>query len=460
MADHRVNGSQADDVATRVRSKLEATIGSERAELWIGSDTTWQFSDGVLTLGFVTDYESQLCRRMLASELNNAVAEVVGDSRCEIRFDVRRDAEKILQQRATDNGQVNVPATSSTRSPTPQIATDSILLGDSNEMAMAAMNIAIAQPGRVSPIALHGPTGCGKSLFLSTIARQLRGRHGIKRVIALTSEQFTNDFTESLRGGGLPMFRRKYRDVDAMMLDDIQFFVGKRSTISEVRYTIDNLVQAGKQVVLTMDRPLSELAGLGDELLGRLRGGLVAPMMPIDAQIRQGLLQKLASEAGLKIVPQVLDQLAQRLVGDGRLVRGVVNRLIATAAVQPGSISWDQCWAAVHDLIHSNQPIVRLTDIERTVCGIFGLQESSLQSSSKIRSISAPRMVAMYLARKYTPAAYKEIGEYFGRRRHSTVISAEKSVETWIKDNSRVEGAQQLTIRDVIRQVEAQLKVG
>jgi chromosomal replication initiator protein len=282
----------------------------------------------------------------------------------------------------------------------------------------------------------------------------------MRRVVHMTSEQFTNDFTEGLRGGGLPMFRRKYRDVDALLLDDIHFFVGKRSTLAEVRHTIDNLLRTGKQVVVSADRPLGELTGLGEELLGRLRGGLITPLFPLDDKIRLSLLKQLTTVAAIEIDQEVLQQLAERVAGDGRLIRGLVHRLTAVASMHAGKLPWEQCWSAVMDLVQATQPIVRMADIERVVCGIFGLEPDSLQSKSKMRSVSQPRMLAMFLARKYTPAAYKEIGNYFGQRRHSTVISAEKTVSAWLSENVKLEGSRHLSVRDAIRHVEAQLQVG
>ncbi len=142
------------------------------------------------------------------------------------------------------------------------------------------------------------------------------------------------------------------------------------------------------------------------------------------------------------------------------MLSGIVNRLTAVAALHPGRLNWDDCWNAVFDLVQATRPVVRLHDIERAVCSMFGLDADSLQSQSKTRSVSQPRMLAMFLARKYTPAAYKEIGHYFGKRRHSTVISAEKTVETWLQDGSDLQLRRGLSMHDAIRHVESQLQVG
>ncbi len=332
--------------------------------------------------------------------------------------------------------------------------------GTSNELAVTTATLAVNDPGRLSPAFFHGPSGCGKSVIAASIARKLRVDQRMRRVVHMTSEQFTNDFMEGLRGGGLPMFRRKYRDVQALVLDDIQFFVGKKSTLAEVKHTLDNLIKEGRQVVCTADRSLNDLEALGSDIVGRLRGGLVAPIAPLDEKLRETLLQNELAREGVELDGEVISQLANRCCGDGRVVCGIAKRLTAAASVGGGVLTWEKAWEAVFDLVQATQPVVRIVDIDRVVCSVFGLEPQSLKSSSKMRSVSQPRMLAMFLARKYTPAAYKEIGEYFGKRRHSTVISAEKTVESWLNENAGVAVARGMSIQDAIRHVESQLQVG
>lgn len=518
---HEVNHIER-DVAAHVRTVLMSRISRERLELWIPTDTTWDFQQGILTLAFQTDFACQLCRKMLLHEIAGALREVVGATNQEIHFAVRSSSsmsrsesnhsgvaefqptmdppecagtaidEQALRPRGSSGRSVtgNLPdpvalidsadnaplptsrssssfqaglggdRASSLSSAVPQSLWGTVIAGQSNQLAWTAANLVITAPGRLTPVLIHGPTGTGKSLIVSALAQRMRSDLRMRRVVHMTSEQFTNDFTESLHGGGLPMFRRKYRDVDALLLDDIHFLAGKKSTLAEVRHTVDNLLRFGKQVVLSADRPLSELTALGEELLVRLRGGLVTPLFPLDEAIRFSLLKQLTAVAKLEIDDEILQQLCSRVAGDGRLIRGLVHRLTAVSSLHPGKLPWEKCWTAVIDLVQATQPVVRMVDIERVVCGIFGLEPSSLQSKSKIRSVSQPRMLAMFLARKYTPAAYKEIGDYFGQRRHSTVISAEKTVAAWLSGNTQLEGMRHLSARDAIRHAEAQLQVG
>lgn len=491
---HDVNQSET-DIAAQVRSALVARISSERYELWIAPETHWQWDAGTLTLTVESDFACQLVRRMLGKELASVLQTVVGPH-AELKLEVgevqpaaqtpqpiahteslESDAPETLKFPGTvpftgtttvgppapnqeSNGRESNARESNIRESFGRDFWGRFIAGGSNQLAWTTANMVVADPGRMTPVLLHGPCGVGKTHLISAIAQQLRTRCRMRRVVHMTSEQFTNDFTEAIKGGGLPMFRRKYRDVEALIIDDVQFLIGKKATLGEFKHTVDNLLRMGKQVILTADRSLNDLHALGSEVVGRLRGGLVSPLMPIDEATRSNLLQRDIDEAAIRVPSEVVKQIAGRTVGDGRVLQGIVKRLIAVASQAASDLSWEQCWNAVYDLVQATQPVVRLGDIERVVCEVFGLAPTSLQSSSKTRTIAQPRMLAMFLARKYTPAAYKEIGDYFGNRRHSTVISAERTVEEWLRDNTSLGDERGLTVRDAIRHVESHLQVG
>ena len=338
---------------------------------------------------------------------------------------------------------------------------ENFVTGNCNKMAMATVEMVLKSPGVVTPLLVYGPCGSGKTHLVQALAQRFRQIHGARRVVYLSSEQFTNDFMEAIRGSGLPSFRRKYRDVECLILDDVQFLAGKRATLQELKHTLDTLLRQGRQVILVADRSLQELSILGPDVQARLTGGMVCPLEGLDESTRRELLARLLAESRIKIAPKVVRELADKSSGDARVLFGLVNRLRALSLMLRGSFSEQQALEATQDLLTSCQPTVRLADIERAVCDVFGLEPKSLQAKGKTKTVSQPRMLAMFLARKYTRAAYAEIGDYFGHRRHSTVISAEKKVNEWLSDVSAEEGSMEVAkIREALRNVEANLRVG
>lgn len=328
-------------------------------------------------------------------------------------------------------------------------------------MAKTTAPMVLERPGSLTPLFIHGPCGVGKTHLIRGMSEQLRGRHQMRRVIYLTAEQFTIDFTDSARGSGFASFRKKYRDVDAMLIDDIQFFVGKGATLIELRNTVDNLIRSNRQVVLAGDRSLSELSGIGSELHARIAGGMICSMEPLDEECRVKLLDRLCQKNQVIVKRSTLQTLVRLTSGDARLQHGLAFRMLTAQRSSGRALEESELIACCQDLLRASQPIVRMTDIEKAVCDIFGLEPKSLQAKSKVKTISQPRMLAMFLARKYTRAAYSEIGTYFGNRQHSTVISAQKKVEDWLESNQSMDHNRgSISVRDMLRNLEATLQVG
>lgn len=334
-------------------------------------------------------------------------------------------------------------------------------VGDCNRLAFTATKMAIEEPGSASPLFFWGPAGTGKTHLLSAIRNELRRRHGLRRVVLLSAEQFTNDFTGAVRGSGLPGFRRRYRDVDALLIDDVQFVGGKRATLRELLYTVDSLLRGRCQLAFTADRPPLELEGLSDELAGRMAGGMVCALRPLDRDTRRNVLRSMAAASGAEVSDEVLDMLADSLAGDARILSGAINHLRTLGQMLGRPASWSELQQSASELLAAGRPAVNLGDIQKAVCDMFGLPSGSLRSRGQQRSVSQPRMLAMYLARQYTRAAYSEIGDYFGNRSHSTVIAATKRVEDWIADSTPLRrGATSLQPRQAIEAIENLLRTG
>jgi chromosomal replication initiator protein len=220
-------------------------------------------------------------------------------------------------------------------------------------------------------------------------------------------------------------------------------------------------MRKGKQLVLTADRPPSDLTNLGPELITRVSGGLVCAIEPADFETRLGIARGFAPRCRRPIPDEVLRLVAGELGGDARQVEGAINRLDATSEAHGRAITLELAKASLQDLFRAMHRIVRLPDIERAICETFGLEARSLHDGRKTKASSHPRMLAMWLARKYTRAAFSEISEYFGRRSHSTVISAERKVSGWVADRATVQlGQAACNVEDAIRRIETRLRMG
>jgi chromosomal replication initiator protein len=335
------------------------------------------------------------------------------------------------------------------------------MAGPSNRMALAAVELAAARPGEMSPLVVHGPSGVGKTHLLEGLCERARElRPGIVAVY-LAAEQFTTGFLQALHGSGLPGFRRTCRSAELLVIDDLQFFVGKRATLQELQQTIDALQRQGRQIVLGCDREPESIPDLGPELLTRLRGGMAARILPPEYDVRRAIVASLCQGRGLALPDEVLHYVASAMTRHARELYGAVNRLEATSRMLGIPVSLGMAEEALADLVRAGSRSVRLTDIEGAVCQAFGLDRGALQSGSRARAVNHGRMLAMYLARKHTHAALAEISSHFGRRSHSTVIAAQKAVAGWLATRSRIVLAESAwDIDEAIRRVEDILRGG
>jgi chromosomal replication initiator protein len=338
---------------------------------------------------------------------------------------------------------------------------DTFVVGASNRLAVTSAEIVVHQPGQHTPLMFHGPTSVGKTHLLEGIWSAARRQHPRLATVYLSAEQFTSHFLEALRGSGLPSFRRKYRGVGLLIIDDLQFLIGKRATQVELLHTIDTFVREGRQLVFAADRSLSELAELGPELTTRLTGGLVCHIEAPDHATRLGIVAQMARRMKLQVPPDVQQFIALRLTNHARELSGALCRLKATSQALAKPISMAMAEEALADLIRHSGRVVRLADIEKAVCDVFGLESASLQSDVKAKRVSYPRMLAMWLARKHTRAALSEIGHYFGNRSHSTVISAQKRVDGWMSTGRPLDLPEHhWPAEDAIRQIERRIAAG
>jgi chromosomal replication initiator protein len=460
----------AQEVVSALRQGLVDRIGTERFGLWFDQQVRFEVEAGCVVVQVADQFILDRIRKQFRKEIATVVRQIAGvDSSLDFQIDSRAKATvkpiSTVNARKPDSPAVTKSKSPPTRPPRNNSdrhrGLESFVVGPGNQIAVTAGRSVGERPGAMSPLFLYGPPGCGKSHISQAICATVRKSAGLRRVVSLSSEQFTSLFLGALHGSGLPSFRRKVREVDVLAVDDIQFFAGKRATLVELQHTIDSLLRNGKQLVLTADRPASDLTKLGPELITRLSGGLVCGIEPADYETRLGIAKQLAVRCRRAVPEDVLQLVAAELTGDARQIAGALNRLDASSEALKQTITIDFAKTALADIFRATVRVVQLSDIERAVCSAFALEPKTLRENCKAKSVSHPRMLAMWLARKYTRAAFSEISEYFGRRSHSTVISAEKKVNRWVADSATVQlGQGACNVEDAIRRVEMQLRTG
>jgi len=331
--------------------------------------------------------------------------------------------------------------------------------GPGNRLAHAASCEMVQTAGATfNPLVIHGASGLGKTHLLEGIAHDLKLAYPTLQIIQLTAEAFTNGFLESMRTGCLNSFRARYRSAGGLIVDDIHFLASKRATMVEFLHTFNTLIDNGAPIVLSADQHPRLICRLTDELVTRFLGGMVVKIEPPDLMTRQAILQRRAAGRGVYVPEAVIAFIAEHMRASIRELEGAFHTVIAQAVLTGKQLDLNLAKAALRDTVRHTAQAVLLRDVERVVCQLFQISVEALKSDSRARALAYPRMMAMYLARKHTGAAYSEIGRHFGGRNHSTVISAEKKVQVWLRDeeqNALLPGFE--TIVDLLANLERSL---
>jgi len=298
------------------------------------------------------------------------------------------------------------------------------VVGPSNRLAHAA-SLAVAEaPGvAYNPLFMHGSVGLGKTHLLQAICHALRRAYPNLRIVFLSTETFVNEFIAALQRAALDAFRSRYRTVDVLMLDDVQFLTRAEQTQQEFFHTFNALYDAQKQVVLSSDRPPSELEGLQERLISRFKWGLVARIDPPTLETRTAILRAKATMRGIQLPDDVVDYVATHVATNIRELEGAAIKVIGYAGLTKRPIDAALAAEALQDSLPLPNPI-RIEDIQRAIMRRFAVRLSDLQSKRRTKSIVYPRQVCMYLARQLTTHSLAEIGGYFGGRDHTTVLYA------------------------------------
>jgi chromosomal replication initiator protein len=314
---------------------------------------------------------------------------------------------------------------------------DDFVVGESNRYAHAAAH-SVADPTSTAfnPLFLYGQSGLGKTHLMQAIGHEYLKRKPSALVLYVTSEQFVNSFIESIQNKRSFDFRNQYRNVDLLLLDDVQFLMGKERTQHEVFHTFNALFDAGKKIVLTSDRPPKDLATLEDRLRSRFEWGVIADIQPPDLETRIAILHKKARQEGLSLPTEVLTYIAEWVKSNIRELEGALKRIKVYASLHNRPITLEVTREVLSHLI-VGQPQSRITieDIQRAVCEYFEISASNLLGSNRSKKFSQPRHLALYMCRELTDLSFPDIAQKFGGKDHTSVIYACRKIKKAVSDD-------------------------
>ena len=329
----------------------------------------------------------------------------------------------------------------------PKFTFDNFIVGKPNELAYAAaQRVAQSEVVSFNPLFLYGGVGLGKTHLMHAVAWNIKKRNPKKNVVYLTAEKFMYQFIKALRFKNIMSFKEQFRSVDVLMIDDVQFIIGKDNTQEEFFHTFNTLIDKKRQIIISADKSPADLDGLEDRLKSRLGWGLVADIHPLTYELRLGILQAKAEQKSLKLKQEVMEFLANKITNNVREMEGALNRLAVHASIQDSEISVDLVKDVLKDLLRTNSRKITIDEIQKKVVEQYNIKLSDMHSPRRSRSVARPRQVAMYLAKSITTRSLPEIGRKFGGRDHTTVIHAIKTIEEiMVNDPNLAEDIELLT---------------
>lgn len=321
----------------------------------------------------------------------------------------------------------------------PRYRFDNFVLGKPNELGFAAASQIAQKPGEAyNPLLLYGSTGLGKTHLLHAIGNAIRKHDPSTKVLYLDSERFVSDMIRALRHGAIDNFKKHYRSAGALLIDDIQFLAGKKSSQEEFFHTFNALFDSQQQIVLTCDRYPKEVKGLEARLRSRFGWGLTVAIEPPDFETRVAILMNKAQERGITLAEPVAFLIAKRLQSHVRDLEGALNQLIANARFTGRTITENFTREVLRDLLTVHERLITIENIQKTVCEYYKIRVSELLSKRRPRSIVRPRQMAMALAKELTQHSLPEIGEAFGGRDHTTVLHACRKIAELCETDGRL----------------------
>ncbi len=426
------------DIWPAVLEECRNNIATEAAyTLWISALTPKSFENGKVVLG-AHEFKKAVIVDKFMPVIQKAFETVLGFE-TEIQIvAVREEAE---EEEAADNNPKTFDNTF-----------DSFIVSSSNRFAYAAANAVAKNPGGVhNPLFIYGRSGLGKTHLLMAITKEILKKSPGTNILYTDGENFTNEMITHLSEKAMPDFHKKYRNADVFLFDDVQFIVGKIQVQEEFFHTFNTLVNNGKQIVLTSDRPPKDIQPLEERLTSRFEQGLLADIQPPDFETRVAIVKRKSEALGLQLPGDALEYIAENLKTNIRQLEGAVKKIHAIMLVDPSISPIELASEAIRDILTYNRPVsVTVAGIIELVGKTFGVSAQDIRSDKKKAEISSARQLSMYVIREITNLSLEAIGKEFGGKNHSTVLYSIESVEKKMEQNREFK----TTVNEIVKNIQ------
>jgi len=431
------------DLWGNVLKSMRKVVSRQVFETWFKQTTQISITNNSLVVEVPGHLYKQLLQEKYSTKIQEIVEEIA-QQRMEIIYQVAPEkADEALPLFASEFStsqdldasppehaavsELNRYVTSSLQ---PHYTFERFIVGPSNQFAHAAAQAVADKPsGSYNPLFLHGGVGLGKTHLMHAIGNTILGKKPEARVLYVQSEQFTNEMISHIRYEKMAEFRSKYRSVDVLMIDDIQFIAGKDSTVSEFFHTFNTLYGAHKQIIITSDQPPRSISNLEERIRSRFEAGLIADIQPPTLETKVAILQKKADEMGLILPNDIALFIASKVKSNIRELEGSLVNLTARSSLTGAKIDMDAAWESLRQYVSDNDHTLTIETVQKQVAQYFDIKTSALRAKGRTQDVSIPRQIAMYLCREFTNQSLSEIGKKFGGRNHTTVIHACRKVE-------------------------------
>lgn len=407
---------------------MQSKISKPSYDTWLSQTNAKELKEDTLIVSVPNDFTKNWLDQRYTSVVDSLLYEMTG-SKINVRFETIEELEK--QEEPEEKPEQPVSPSPNPNMLNPKYTFDTFVVGAANRFAHAAcLAVAEAPAKSYNPLFIYGGVGLGKTHLMHAIGHYVKEYHPDRKVAYLSSEKFTNEFINSIMENKADFFRNKYRSVDILLIDDIQFLAGKEQTQEEFFHTFNTLHEENKQIIISSDRPPREIPTLEERLRSRFEWGLITDISPPDLETRIAILSKKAKAEGLNdITNDVLLYIANQINTNIRELEGALIRVIAYSSLINSDINVQLATEALKDIIPNNRPKeITVKGIQEYVSKKYSITVEEILSKKRTKTIAFPRQVAMYLARELTDLSLPKLGEEFGGRDHTTVIHGHKKI--------------------------------